>query len=216
MSESVLAPCFYSVGELKLEGGGFCKPMKKINLLAFGAGILVTLLVQYFLNLNTASPPIPAVAVSETPVSTSEAVAPTVCEPAAPAEPKIIYKCNNDELDPSLQAPEYHSSLPEVLETNREGEVRVRWLEVAHARQYEVRMYDMKGQLAKTWKTSRTNLFLNQLPYPEDQEIATYQVRLVALGISDATGPESEPKKLQIKKLRSVMAPIIEAITVED
>jgi hypothetical protein len=196
--------------------------MNKNNILAFVAGVVITLLAQHFVGSSSppsslADPPsAPAPQTTATEEISPPAATPSHCETSPPPEPKIIYKCLNDEPIGPLPAPAFRNSMPEILESNREGEVLVQWLPVEHAKMYQVRMYDKNGRMVKFWKTSKTTLYLKQLPFDDGLDFTPYQVTLVAMTQSDVEGSESEKKDLHVRKLKNIVAPNIEAITVED
>ncbi len=118
--------------------------------------------------------------------------------------------------DKILDPPEYQSNLPEELVTNFEGEVMVRWKEVIGAKRYQVAVLTEAGEKVKEYKTSKTLLYLKDIPLPRGKFDAHYILKLQTVNGKDELGPLGLAKKLYVKPMASVVAPEVQEIKVED
>lgn len=119
---------------------------------------------------------------------------------------------SNQILDP----PKFDPNLPEIIETNREGEARVQWIEVPGAKKYLVHIENKEGKIIKTYKASRRVLFLKDIPLPEGFQQADYYLRLSTVNGKDEEGPKGPRKNLHVAPQANVVAPVIQEIKVED
>ncbi|MDG0816177.1 hypothetical protein [Bdellovibrio svalbardensis] len=141
---------------------------------------------------------------------------PTVSENSPSPNEKIIYQCPEDPADKTPSTPEYVDNLPPVLQTNHEGEVRVAWKQVPHAEQYQVFIKDLSGKKVRTWKTSKTALYLKELPFQDSLEFTPYKVTVIALNRKGLASSESAQHDLKVRRLNGVVAPSIRSIVIED
>jgi hypothetical protein len=128
----------------------------------------------------------------------------------------VACNCSQEETTDVLPPPNYHLKTPSKLETNREGEVRIQWEDVPKASAYQVKLYDLRRKLVKSWKTKRTVIYLKQVPFSDELEFTPYKIVLTTLNKLGEEGDDSESRDLNSRRLRSVVAPQIESITVED
>ncbi len=137
-------------------------------------------------------------------------------EPTAEVKEKIVYQCPPDPEAEVLVAPRFSADLPDPLVSNVEGEVRIKWEPVEHAREYEVKMYNIEGRVIRKWISSNTTLYLKELPFREKLEFTPYQITIASINKNKIMGPESEQRLLNSRRIQNLVAPVIRAITVED
>ncbi len=130
-------------------------------------------------------------------------------KPVCPACPCIY----SDEV---LVAPQYDPRTKEILETNHEGEVLVRWIDVPGAKQYNIHVENEKGKTVKSFKSTRSLAYLKDFPLPDGKLEAKYWIRLATVNGKDQEGPRGEKRELNVKPQANVTAPIIQEIKVED
>lgn len=138
--------------------------------------------------------------------------APPAPAPVCPPAPAPKCGPSTDILPP----PTYSENLPEELETNREAEVRVAWDEVPGAKGYRVYVTDRTGRLVKKYSTSRTTIYLKDIPAPEDVAEVNYTVALATANADDKEGERGEMRPLKVNRQSSVVAPTIKRIVIED
>lgn len=129
---------------------------------------------------------------------------------------KVVYECPKDPAEEELPAPAFHKNIPKEIETNFEGEARVQWEEVPYAVSYHIRLYNEKGNIVRTWKTSRTIIYLKQVPFRDDLDWTPYKLTIASVNKLNLIGPESESKVLRARRLKNLMAPKIDSIVIED
>jgi hypothetical protein len=140
-----------------------------------------------------------------------EKITSPVCEKHEPPPPcPCLY---SDEI---LDPPNFHASMPESLVTNFEGEALVRWTDVPGAKKYTVYLETEDGQEVKPYRSTRTVLYLKDIPLPKGKFEATYALRLAAVNGKDQAGPKSKSRRLIVKPQASVMAPEVQEIRVEE
>ena len=137
-------------------------------------------------------------------------------EQPAEVKEKIVYQCPTDPEADVLAAPSFSSDLPDPLVSSMEGEVKIQWDPVQYAREYEIKMYNIEGKVIRKWISSNTLLYLKELPFREKLEFTPYQITIASINKNKVTGPESEQRLLNSRRIQNLVAPVIKAITVED
>jgi hypothetical protein len=78
-------------------------------------------------------------------------------------------------------------------------------------------LQNLKGKTLKTYRTSRSIIYLKDIPFPKGAQEIEYQLRLLTINGADIEGDVSpESKKLLVKPSSQIMAPEIREIKVED
>lgn len=155
------------------------------------------------------------ISTSEKNISDPNSATSTVTE-KKPDDQKVCPVCPCLYSDEILGPPKWDPNLKEKIETNHEGEALIRWIEVPGAKRYNVYVESENGTVVKTFKASRTLVYLKDLPLPEGKFEADYFLRLATVNGKDEEGKRSERKPLHVKPQANVVAPAIQEIKVED
>lgn len=134
----------------------------------------------------------------------------------AEVKEKIVYQCPPDPEADVLAAPRFSADLPDPMVSSVEGEVKIKWEPVTHAREYEIKMYNLEGRVIRKWITSSTLLNLKELPFRAKMEFTPYQITIASINKKKVMGPESEQRLLNSRRIENLVAPVIKAITIED
>ncbi|MGZ3791892.1 MAG: hypothetical protein ACXVCP_06065 [Bdellovibrio sp.] len=118
--------------------------------------------------------------------------------------------------DKTLDPPEFAANAPASFATNLEGEVRINWIEKPGAKKYKIFLENKDGKQVQISQTSRTAIYLKDIPLPSGQVEAHYFIRLASVNGKDEVGPKGSSRPLHVKPQASVVAPQIEQIKVED
>lgn len=129
---------------------------------------------------------------------------------------KVVEKCPPTPATVPLGPPQYAQDIPEIVKTNHEGEARISWGAVEHAKKYQINLISEDGKRIKSWKTSRQTLFLKGIPFDEENEFTPYKITIQTLNANDEIGPESPPRRLLSRRLQNIVAPTIKSISIED
>lgn len=152
---------------------------------------------------------LPSVTVTPVPVETPPSELPVEPAKECPACPCLY----SEEI---LPPPNFDPSVKEVIETNHEGEAYFKWSTVPGTKKYAIHIERENGTSVKMYKTSRTMIFLKDIPLPVGAREATYFLRLASINGKDIQGSLGPKRKLHVKPQSSVTAPSIEEIKVED
>ncbi len=173
--------------------------MKNFDKLSFALGLILSLvlilIVQIFFPKNELS---------------------NSSEQSVEVKEKIVYQCPSDPEAEILPAPRFSADLPDPLVSSIQGEVKIKWEPVQHAREYEIKIYNVKGKVVRRWISSSTLMYLKELPFNEKLEFTPYQVTIASINKNKVIGPESKQRLLNSRRIQNLVAPVIKAITVED
>jgi hypothetical protein len=115
-----------------------------------------------------------------------------------------------------LEPPRFHEDLPETLETNYVGEVKVNWHEVPDAARYHIVIYNEQGEEVEVVKTSRSIIYLKELPFNPEQEHTPFEIALRTESQKGRVGDTGERRKLIAQRLINLQAPSVKEIIVEE
>jgi hypothetical protein len=110
---------------------------------------------------------------------------------------------------PLLPAPRWAEQTPEVLKSDRKGNLSLGWEEVEGARQYLILLQSPDGKLIEQKSVSRNTASLNRLKPGE------YQVRVKPVDSFQRPGGESEARKVEVPVTSDIRAPKIKAMKVK-
>jgi hypothetical protein len=145
-----------------------------------------------------------------------ESPTPDAKNESTPSSEKTCEVCKCGPSDEILPPPEYSAKLPNPLVTNHEAEVKVAWNAVLGAKSYNVYIEDLKGRVVKKYSTSRTIIYLKEVPTPANDDDITYNVFLTTVNANNVDGAKSVARTLKASKLASVVAPTVKQIVIED
>jgi hypothetical protein len=117
---------------------------------------------------------------------------------------------------PVLPPPKFREDLGERLTTNAFGEVKITWSSVDQAKRYHLQVFDSRGKPFKTLTTSRTILYVKDLPFNKDLEETPYKIALQTENADGEVGELGTLKDLGVKRLLSLYAPSIRGINIEE
>lgn len=118
--------------------------------------------------------------------------------------------------DEALPPPQFAEDLPQVIETNIEGDAKIKWEKVKHALEYRIFVKDESGNVVKKFKVYGTTATLKELPAPQNGEAKPYFVSMASLNVEGKMGEEGKVRKILVKRPPSIMAPRIVTIRAED
>ncbi|WP_413612339.1 hypothetical protein [Bdellovibrio sp. HCB-110] len=151
------------------------------------------------------------------PSKNASTVSPVTPEPPKKVLEKIVYKeCPQDSADTPLPAPSLSANLATPLMSNHEGEIRVTWNEVPHATRYRLQVLDTEGNVIKTYTTSRSTVYLKELPYDEGRPFTPYSVVLSTINRKSEEGALSPRYEVRVLPLKNLTAPTINEISIEN
>ena len=65
-------------------------------------------------------------------------------------------------------------------------------------------------------KTPGTVLYLKEVPFDPNQDFTMYKIQLVTVNNQEQEGSPSDSRDLKVARMKTIIAPKIEGITVED
>jgi hypothetical protein len=136
-------------------------------------------------------------------------------------KPEVIQKiitqnCPKNPADEILPPPKIDAGVPEVLVTTLQGEAKIEWEPVKHAVGYQIKLYDDKGKVVRTWRSVKPHVALRNIPFLEDKEFTRFTYTIATVNRNDKVGDEAPPRKLESRRLKGLMAPTVKGIQVED
>ena len=129
--------------------------------------------------------------------------------------PTVKPKPKNDRLA-TLPAPEFSPTLPRVLYSGKNGQLKLQWLPVKNALRYDAYITDNKGHLVKLLGVVHTNITVHNLPPPSKTQIKrVYWVQMATQNKDQVIGKYG-PKRKIIYLGKALATPKIESIHVEE
>jgi hypothetical protein len=159
-------------------------------LLGFGSGVLMTALVFTIAHRR------PATGV----------ITPDKCNEVSARDPASL----------QLPPPKFADDLPPVLQSNLEGEVKLRWSPVDGSKRYRAFVLNLKGEKMFTRSTVGMSLYLKEFPVQDPSQPTEFMVAMCSINEKGEEGPQGETRKIIVKPKPGVAAPAVKVIRVED
>ena len=201
------------------------------HLLTFVGGVVLGAAFSYLINLNhltsvdSGATAIPQPVANSPPRNSGSSLSKDGAE-KVPGE-KMVTDCLGLSSAPAapcpclfsdeiLLPPHFAVDLPNPLQTNFEGEVRVRWDPVPGAKRYFITVEDLAGKIINLAKTNRSFIFLKGITLPPGKTEASYRIRVASANGKDEIGKYGEARDVTIKPQATIVAPEVQEIRVED
>ena len=117
---------------------------------------------------------------------------------------------------PVLPPPDYEASVPDILESGRDGTVNLSWKKVESAKEYLITIKDNQGQPVKIIKTPENSYTVSDLNNNLKDPTLEYKLSIASVNQNDIPGASSHPRPLVVRKGSNVMAPTIKIIRTEE
>lgn len=162
----------------------------------FAAGIACGFLLSLtFINKNNRVTQSAAVSVTE---RQPDSVLPAIAEPAKDFLPAPVFKIQGK------------------LSSDVNGQVYLRYTESTGADQYEIKVADPEGNVAKTFTSKRTVFMVKGLYVDPKNKSTPYKVQVIPIGAGGERGTASEWREVAMLPMRNLAPPTIKSITTEE
>ncbi|MCB9025231.1 MAG: FecR domain-containing protein [Bdellovibrionaceae bacterium] len=126
---------------------------------------------------------------------------------------KVVAKAKRKTVDvkqkPLLPGPQFAKEIPDVLLSNKRGQLDVRWENIQGAQKYKIQVMDQRGRIYKSQETDRNIASLSNL------KPGNYTLTIKAVDEYKRTGESSEIKKIMVPKKSSIRAPKLKKVKVK-
>jgi hypothetical protein len=108
-----------------------------------------------------------------------------------------------------LQAPLYHTEMPEIIKSNKRGDLQVKWQSVDGAKEYVMQLRTVNGDILKESSFTGTNGNLNGL------NPGLYKVTLLSVDRFNRKGPIGDERQVDVPNTSNIKAPSLKGIKIK-